>query len=157
MTTFGYELETESVNLFLIHEMHAYDKIDRKNKEVDALVTKMEDLEQFLSYIANKTDDSHRLDLTTAEEQQMVDHLREQGLDTIFPPGKYEWKDAEVETLTRKITQHIEGPLQRKINTLTEQMVLEQHELTKILEIFRSGLNRMINLKERILSNMAKH
>lgn len=153
----GYDLAGESVNLFLAHEISTYAGIDRRNKEIDRLVTKMESLEEFLGFVANRTADSKRLDLDTAEDQQRVDNLRSHDdLRHIFPEGKYAWKETEIENLSRMLNQHIEGPLQRNINMETEKMVLDQHELTKALDIFKSGLTRMTNLIERILSNVQR-
>ena len=157
MADFGYDLAGESVKLFLAHEVNTYDLIDKKNKEVDRLINKMEELESFLGLVANRTDASNRVDLTTAEDQAMIDRLRQHDdLRHIFPVGKYSWKEAEVENLNRMINQHIEGPLQRKLNMETEEMVLDQHELTKALEMFKGGLTRMNNLNDRIISNIAK-
>lgn len=157
MSEFGYDLAQESVNLFLEHEIHTNEVIDKKNKEVNRLVTKMENLERFLTLVANRTDDSNRVDLVDAADQAMVDKLREDpDLQHIFPHGKYTWKEKEVENLQRMINQHIEGPLQRKITMLTEQMVLDQHDLGKALEMFKSGVNRMNNMIDRILSNIQR-
>lgn len=153
---FGYNLAHESVGLFLTQEVHSNEIIDKKNKEVEQLVNRMEKLEQFLALVANRTDDSKRIDLMTAEEQAMVDHLRDQGLAHIFPHGKYVWKDQEIENLTRMINQHIEGPLSRKITQMTEEIMLEQHEQSKAVELFNSGLKRMNNLIERIMNNIAR-
>lgn len=154
--TIGYNLAEESVGLFLTQEVHSNEIIDTKNKNVERLVNKMEKLEHFLALIANRTDDSKRIDLMIAEEQAMVDHLRDQGLDHIFPHGKYVWKDQEIENLTRMINQHIEGPLSRTITQTTEEIMLEQHEQSKAVELFNSGLKRMNNLIERILNNIAR-
>ncbi|NGX38633.1 MAG: hypothetical protein K1000chlam2_01809, partial [Chlamydiae bacterium] len=116
MSEFGYDLAQESVNLFLEHEIHTNEVIDKKNKEVNRLVTKMENLERFLTLVANRTDDSNRVDLVDAADQAMVDKLREDpDLQHIFPLGKYTSKEKEVENLQRMINQHIDGPLQRKI------------------------------------------
>ncbi len=157
MTEFGYDLAGESVNLFLCHEVTTHGNIDKKNKEVDRLVSKMEQLEHFLSLVAKRTDDSNRLDLLTAEEQSMVDYLRaHDDLRHIFPEGKYSWKEKDLENLNRSVSQHIEGPLQRKVNMETEEMVITQHELTKALDLFKNGLSRMNNLTDRILSNMQR-
>jgi serine/threonine-protein kinase RIO1 len=147
-----------SVNLFQQHEICVYDGIDRKNKEVDRLVTKMENLEHFLALVSQHTDESNRLDFSiTAEMQEMVDNLRgDPELAPIFPHGKYVWKEKEIENLSRMIEQHIQGPLQRKINMTSEKMVLEQHELTKALEIFRNGQTRMSSFIEKILNNIMR-
>lgn len=157
MAEFGYDLAGESVALFLKHEVETNNKIDLKNKKVDQLVTKMEELEVFLNLVANRTNDSNRLDLTNAEDQAFVDKLREEkDLQHIFPHGKYSWKENEIENLNRMIHQHIEGPIQRNISMLSEQMVLDQHDLSKAMEMFKSGLNRMNNLIDRISSNIQR-
>jgi len=155
---FGYDLGGEAVELFQTHEASVYSKIEGHNETIDYYVNKMEDLEKFLSLLANRTEDSTRVDLTTAEEMELVDRLREEeDLRFVFPEGKYSWKTKEeIDNVTRLVNQKIEGPLQRKINMASEQMVLEQHELTKVLEIFRNGLSRMNNLIDRILGNIQK-
>lgn len=157
MTEFGYDLSGESVGLFLRHEVVTHGNIDVKNREIDRRVSKMEQLEKFLTFVAHRTDESNRLDLTTAEEQGMVDAIRtHDDLRHLFPEGKYTWKEKELENLTRSISQHIEGPLQRGINMDTEETVITQHELTKALDLFKNGLSRMNNLIDRILSNLQR-
>ncbi|MBS0630173.1 MAG: hypothetical protein JSS30_08150 [Verrucomicrobia bacterium] len=154
---FGSNLAGMSVDLFNLHEVHTHEKHDRINKEIDELVSKMEKLENFLALLANQTDDSNRVDLLSQEHQDFVDALRKHDdLRHLFPEGKYSWKDKELENLTRSLNQHIEGPLQRKINMKTEETVLDQHELTKALDLFKNGLSRMSNLIERILNNLQR-
>lgn len=152
-----YNLAQESVALFQTHEAHVYEKIAGKNAQVATLVDEMEAIEEFLGLVAERTDDSKRLDLTTAEEQGRVDRLRNlESLRHIFPNGKYSWKDEEITNLTRMLNQRIEGPLQRKINMLTEEIMLEHSELTKATELFNRGVQRMGGLIERILANMQR-
>ncbi len=156
-TNFGYNLADESVKLFLTQEVHSNTIIDGKNKQVEGLINRMEKLEEFLALVASRTDDSSRVDLMTAEEMAMVDGLREQeGLAHIFPHGKYSWKEAEIENLRRMINQHVEGPLSRKLTQTTEEIMLEQQEQSKAVELFNSGLKRMNNLIERIMNNIQR-
>lgn len=158
MADYGYDLAGESVALFQVHETHTYDKIDTKNKAIEQLVNEMEAVEDFLAFVANRTEDSKRLDLMTKEEQDRVDKLREnESLRHVFPEGKYTWKDEEITNLNRMLGQHIEGPLQRKISMKSEEIMLEQHELTKATELFNRGLQRMTGLSERILNNMMRN
>ena len=158
MADYGYDLAGESVALFQVHETNTYNKIDTKNKEIEKLVDEMEAIEDFLAFVANRTEDSKRLDLMTTEEQDLVDKLRKnESLRHVFPEGKYTWKDEEITNLNRKLGQHIEGPLQRKISMKSEEIMLEQHELTKATELFNRGLQRMTGLTERILSNMMRN
>ena len=160
MADYGTNLAQEAVNLFQLHETAVYNKIDRKNKQVDELVSKMEDLEKFLALVSDKLsgEETSRLDLLENEQMQIVDQLREKYPDLahIFPHGKYSWKEGELDNLKRQINQHIEGPLQRKITMANEEILLEQHELTKALEIFRSMLTRVNNQIDRILTNIQR-
>ena len=74
--------------------------IDTKNKEVEKLVDEMEAVEDFLAFVASRTEDSKRLDLMTKEEQDRVDKLREnESLRHAFPEGKYTWRDEEITNL----------------------------------------------------------
>ena len=149
--TIGYNPASEYVKLFGTLETHKYAKINCKSKQIASLVTRMEDLEAFLGLVASRTDDSNRLNFENAKDQAMIDKLRTEGnLEHIFRHGTYSWKDKEIENLTRLLNQHIEGPLQREISRLSEDMMLDQHELAKAVELFNSGLKRMTNLIERI-------
>ena len=153
----GYNLAAESVALFNKHEIHTHYKIDTKNKQVEELVSQMEDLEVFVSMIAKRTEDSVNFDLQNEEDRKFVDKLREGSeLAHIFPHGKYRWQGKEIDNLSRMINQHIEGPLQRKITMLSEEMLLEQNELSRALEIFRSGQKRMGDMIQQILNAMAR-
>lgn len=157
MTEFGYDLAGESVALFQRHEIHSHNTINEKNQKVSRHITQMEKLQKFLTLAAERTADSNRLEMTLAEDQALVDDLRSFGdVDHIFPPGKYVWKEKEIEHLQEKVSQHIQGPLQRQINMLSEEMVLIQHEDTKALDLFKNGLSRMTNMIERIQSNIQR-
>ena len=155
---FGYTLEKEALNLFCSHENRIHLGINQKNKQVDLLVDRMEQLEHFLSIVAAKTDDSGRLDLTNAEDQALVDKIRgyEELGEHVFPHGKYVWKEKEIEDLTRRVENYIQGSLQRKISITSEEIVLDQHDLNKTLEIFKGCITRMNNLIERILGNIQR-
>ena len=158
MADYGYDLAGESVSLFQVHETRTYETINGKNKEIEKLADEMEAIEDFLTFVANRTGDSKRLDLTTKEDQDRADRLRaNESLRHVFPEGKYTWKDEEITNLNRMLGQHIEGPLQRKINMKSEEIMLAQHELAKATELFNRGLQRMSGLTERILSNMLKN
>lgn len=158
MAEYGYDLAGESVALFGAHEAHAYKTIAGKNEQIEKLTCEMEQIEDFLNFVASRTDDSKRLDLTTKEEQDRVDRLRQnEALHHAFPEGKYCWKGEEITNLNRMLSQHIEGPLQRKITMTTEEIMLEQHDLSKASELFNRGLQRMTGLTERILSNMVRN
>jgi len=146
-----------SVNLYQLYETKTHETVAAKNKKVAEHITHMEKLQHFLSLVNERTKDSSRLDMSLAEDQALVDDLRAiPGTSHIFPHGKYEWKEKELEHLHEKVSQYIQGPLQRLINTGTEEMVLIQHELTKSLEIFNRNLQKMNGLNERIQSNIQR-
>lgn len=153
----GYDLAADSVQLFLSHEEHTYKSIEDKNKHIDQLTTEMETIEKFLGEIAARTDDSKRLSFLTTEDQNWIDSLRKNdSIRHAFPEGKYEWKDDEISNLTRILSQHVEGPLQRKINMTSEEIMLDQHDLTKATELFNRGVQRITGLCETILRNMLR-
>jgi hypothetical protein len=151
----GYDLAAESVLLYVNHEMHTHGSIAKRNDWVEHLVTKMEKLGHFLGVVASRGEESVRLDLSE-EEKILVDELRVyEDLRHIFPEGQYSWVGKQqLENLNRSISQHIEGPLQREIHTKTEENVLEQHELTETLSLFKTGMSRMHNLIEAINRNI---
>jgi len=152
-----YNLASESVNLFQLHETATHNRINQKNRQVNEWITRMEKLEKFLTLVAQRTEDSNRFDMTSAEDQALIDELRDiEELEHIFPHGQYVWKEKELEHMTEKVNQYIQGPLQRKIGVGSEEIVLIQHELTKALELFKNGLSRMNNLVERISSNIQR-
>jgi vacuolar-type H+-ATPase subunit I/STV1 len=155
---YGYDLAAESVDLFQVHEAHTYEKINIKNVAVERLADEMDTIEKFLAEVAVRTDDSKRLSYNLkAEDQSKIDAMREnESIRHAFPEGKYEWKDEEINNLTRMLAQYVEGPLQRKINMVSEEIMLEYHELTKATELFNRGVQRMAGLCERILSNMLR-
>lgn len=63
---------------------------------------------------------------------------------------------SEDKNLERMVTQRIEGPLQRNINMTSEEVMHEQLELSKAVELFNRGMQRMLGLTDRILSNMQR-
>ncbi|MDN3506464.1 MAG: hypothetical protein P0S96_04470 [Simkaniaceae bacterium] len=179
MGDFGYDLAAESVGLFAAHEARVYEVIEGKNNEIDALVTEMEDLEHVLSLLAKasdsfKTDDQHVVEIENEDVERIQRLSQNPELRHIFPSTKFSWMDGEItqvakdlneklkelssdDNLQRMITQRVEGPLQRNIGMKTEEVMHEQLELGKAVELFNKGLQRMISLTERILSNMARH
>ena len=156
--SYGYDLAAESVALFQVHEARTYELIEIKNAAIERLADEMDTIEKFLAEVAARTDDSKRLSYNlTAEDQAKIDAMREnESIRHAFPQGKYEWKDEEINNLTRMLAQHVEGPLQRKVNMTSEEIMLEHHELTKATELFNRGVQRMTGLCERILSNMQR-
>jgi|GEM_PF-3013979 len=179
MADFGYDLAGESVALFQTHETHVYTLIEGKNREVDALVTEMEDLEHVLTLLADateafKADDDHIIEIDEQDAERIQRLAQNPELKHIFPPTKFSWMEGEItnvakelqttlkelssdDNLERMITQRIEGPLQRNISMKTEEIMQDQLELGKAVELFNKGMQRMLSLIERILSNMAKH
>ncbi len=152
-TEFGYDLASVSVDLFHDLEVHTNGKISALNDEVERLVIQMEELEGFLATIAHKTRDSKRCEFSTAEEQQLIDHLRQEyNLSHILPHGTYTWVDQEVDDTKQMVQKHIESPLTSKIGRTTEKALLHQQELSKVLEAFNAGLRRMTDLI-RVISN----
>lgn len=151
----GYDLAAESVLLYVNHEMRVHGSIAKTNEWVERLTIKMEKLSQFLGIVASRGEESIRLDLTE-EEKILADELRTyEDLRHIFPEGQYSWVGKQqLENLNRSISQHIEGPLQREIHTETEKNVLEHHELTETLSLFKTGLSRMHNLIDAINRNI---
>ena len=178
MADFGYDLAGESVALFQQHEMRVHETIEVKNQEIEKLVTEMEELEWFLSLLANGSDaftqdGEHSIEVT-GEDVARIKRLSDNpDLRHIFPPTKFSWMEGEIaqvatqlqeklgewaneDNMRRMVTQRVEGPLQRKISMKSEEIMLEQHDLTKAVELFNRGLQRMLGLNERILSNMQR-
>lgn len=177
MSEFGYDLAGESVKLFHVHEARVYESIEGINKEIDQLVLEMEDLERFLSLLAetssNLEENDHKLELEDEDIQRIERLSKNPDLRHIFPPHQFSWQEGEIkqvanqlqekltewaddDSLKRMVSQRIEGPVQRKIGMKSEEVMLEQHELTKATELFNRGVQRMLSLNERIISNMLR-
>ncbi|NGX48254.1 MAG: hypothetical protein K1000chlam3_01645 [Chlamydiae bacterium] len=175
---YGSNLALESVKLFEKHEARVYEAIECKNQEIERLVIEMEDLEHFLSLLANASDafskdDPHQIEVSEEDIVCIQRLAQNPELRHIFPPTKFSWTDGEIiavtkqlqeklkelsedKNLERMVTQRIEGPLQRKINMASEEIMHEQFELSKAVELFNRGMQRMLGLTDRILSNMQR-
>ncbi len=177
---FGYDLAGESVRLFNAHELAVFQSIEDKNDVIEKLVYEMEDLNAFLSILADTsegftTENEHEVDYE--KDQRRIDLVRRLSsnpeLQHIFPPTKSSWMEGEIvqvskdlkkqlsewqqgDNVQRLINQRIEGPLQRKINRTSEEIMLDQDNLSKATELFNRGLQRMLSLSERILSNIQR-
>ncbi len=177
MSEFGYDLAGESVKLFHVHEARVYESIEGINKEIDQLVLEMEDLERFLSLLSqtsnNLEENDHKLELEDEDIERIERLSKNPDLRHIFPPHQFSWQEGEItkvanqlqekltewsndDSMKRMVSQRIEGPIQRKIGMKSEEVMLEQHELTKATELFNRGVQRMLNLNERIISNMLR-
>lgn len=180
MGIYGYDLAGLSVDLFNLHEKRVLGVIGKKNVEIETLTKEMEDLQHFLSLLekasstfTNAAGSDHSLELSHEDIEKIQRLAANPELHHIFPPAKFSWKEGEItatveqikeklqewakdENVKRLISQRIEGPLQRKIGRKSEDIMLEQQELTKAVELFNRGLQRMLNLCERILSNMQR-
>lgn len=156
-----YNMAREAVGLFLMHEGRVHGAIDAKNNELISLVDEMEEIEQFLALLRNKTDDSQRVEFLLPHEQELVDSLRNRAdLQHVFSnpyQHPYVWKgEGELKTLERLLTQHVEGPLNQKISMATQEMMLAENQLVEVLAMFRAGQNRMQELLRHINSNIQR-
>ncbi len=147
MDTIGYNPSIDWLNAYGAYEADTHNTINNQNKKVSGHINHMEKLQQFLTMATERTKDSNRLDMSRPEDQDLLAELLTYGgTEHIFPHGKTEWKEKELEHLHEKINQHIQGPLQRQVNSGTEEMVLLQHELTKALDLFKNGLKNNTDL-----------
>lgn len=150
----GHNLAHEAVKLYGKHEMRVHKSIAETNEWVNKLTIKMEKLAQFLGIVNSRGEESVRLELTE-EEKILADELS--GYDDLrhIFQGQYSWVGKQqLENLNRSISQHIEGPLQREIHTETEKNVLEHHELSEVLSMFKQLQSRLHNLMEAINRNI---
>ncbi|NGX39070.1 MAG: hypothetical protein KR126chlam1_00390 [Chlamydiae bacterium] len=164
---FGHNLALQSVQLFTLHEQKVLETIGEKNEEILKLTDQMNDLTSFLGLVETKlkNEDTVTARFINPDEHEVIDRIREalmenpEGLEgalRLFAHGKYSWEVTELNSLKEMLGRYVEGPLQRKISMGSEEMVLNHHELTKVLDIFRSGLTRMNDQIQRILSNILR-
>lgn len=77
--------------------------------------------------------------------------------DFVHPTLTEKFKElTDNENVKRLVTQRIEGPLQRKVQMTTEQIMFDQNDLLKSAEMFNKTLQRMLNFIEQILRNINK-
>lgn len=169
-------LAAASVDLFMLHEEEIFRQIDDENAKIDDYVQEMELLNRFLAVVQrDKTDKGL---IVKDSDRKLIDELSKyEDLQHIFPKGEYDWnkgdfdemmsrvqkleeryswENEKAENMKRQITQHLEGPLQRKITHASEKMVLKENKLNEALSLFKNGLNKMNDLISGILRNVGQ-
>ena len=178
MSEFGSNLAAESVDLFRAFETKTYSVIEAKNLAIEQFLCQMEDLEEFLTIIAQGSDAFDAGDKTHladfAHKKELIGRLcKNPDLHHIFPPTKFSWVDEEIpavakqikgqleewqndDNMKRMIHQRIEGFLQREINRKSEEIMFDQQDLSKTADLFNRGLHRMCGLIDAIMRNIQR-
>lgn len=174
----GHNVAKEWVDLFGMHEKHIHGVMELQNQKIEHLVKEMEELEFFLSKLKQQSDlfekdKTHKITISHADAARIKSLSENEDLRHIFSPTQFTWADEEIpavvnqieekiqewskdENLKRLLEQRIQGPLQRQISMTTEKVLLEQQDLTKVLEIFNSCLKRMNELISQIQANISR-
>lgn len=177
--TIGYNPAEMAVNLYEKHEAHIHEVIKTKHEQLNQVVTQMEDLEFFLRKVKEQSelfqkDKKHKIEISHADAELIKRLSEQEKLSHIFTPSKFTWEDEEIvdlvtqcqkaigeccedENIKRLIEERIQGPMQREISMKTEEILYEQQELIKSLEIFRSIQKEASDAIRFILQNIQRH